>query len=1063
MPSKLQNICSQLLKPNDIELSETIRTALEKEKITVDISDSSATIKIFCKNRLPLSDIVPIMHDMGFTISGEVSFLLHDQEKNDIFVTKLSLENVRRTLLEKHAERIREVLQYALLSEKKESCELFRLAYYENFSIHMILLLRTLSHYENQLVAEFNIPKIIRTLTNYHALAKMFFTYFETKFDPDLYNAKSNREKAQKQAIDKIEALFKEVKTSDEDRILKLFFKILQHMLRTNYYLNKESIAIKIDVDALKPYLKGVQPKLETYVYHETYRGTHLRMDKVARGGIRYSSRQDDYRTEIKSLMATQEGKNAVIIPSGAKGGFVIDIPKNRLSIQRFTEFYSDYIDALLDMVDNIEDDTVTHNPRIIAYDDTDTYFVVAADRGTSNMSDVANEIAQKRHFWIDDAFASGGSHGFHHKKLGITAKGALKSAERFFIEKGINFYEQPITVVGIGSMGGDVFGNGMLESDKFKLIGAISHDEIFIDPSPDPKTSWEERYRLFHTKNNKWSDYNPDKISKGGGVFKRSDKAIELNTVLQKLLNTRKNIVNGEELATMLLKLPVDMIYNGGVGTYFKSSEESNIDVGDKENEYVRIDACDIKAFCVCEGGNLGFTQKARYEYAKNGGKIHLDSIDNAAGVNTSDHEVNLKIILNTLVKKGFITPEKKIETLKVLTPHVTGAVLWSNYFQALSIALDYNRSRNDHTSFITAINLLEKHLDVFKRRYFALPKDTDFIEITDTKGAIIRPALSVLLLYSKIFLKKILNSSDLYTESTFFHKYLFKYFPKEFVTVYEDAVLNHPLKKEIISMIIANKIIDHYGTTFISDYDELGEEKFLLKIKAYLITNQLYNANDVRYEIYRNDYKIPVQKQYAMLTEIEEKIEYNIKWMLRSLKPEEFCFETILDYKTALTEVMKQIEIPKRTLVAKNDLLNDFFSKVNYLKFATAIIKITKQTGAPFTRCALLFYHILQTFNIPLLIEYIENVKTNTQNEILLQEQLQILLENLLYELTVTLLAFQRSGEKIETTLMKYLEEKQFDIKRYRFMIDKLKKNENIRISDLSVIVNHFLLIRT
>ncbi len=1052
MSTKLQQICDQLIEQDDLKLSENVLTSLKDKSLAVEIDKSKPVIKLFCLKKLTLSDIIPIMHDFSFLVENEISFIIKE-ENQEIFVTKLYLK-----LKHPCPQHIKDVLSYALLSEKKSSCILFTLAYKEAFSIRNILLFRTLAHYENQLVLEFNIPKILNTLVIYHSLSRYFLEFFEVKFSPKIKAKKRTLLKLSSQ----IEALFKDVKESDDDRILKLFFKIILNCVRTNYYLQKESISIKIDVDNLKQYLKGIQPKIEIYVYNEKFRGTHLRMEKVARGGLRYSSRKDDYREEIKSLMATQEGKNAIIIPSGAKGGFIVDTPKDKLGFEDFKIYYSGFINALLDLVDNKEKDKIIQNKNIVSYDSEDTYFVVAADRGTSNMSDTANSIALKRNFWIKDAFASGGSNGFHHKKLGITAKGALKSVERFFIEKGLNFYNETITVIGIGSMGGDVFGNGMIESEKFKLLGAISHDEVFIDPSPNEKEAFKERVRLFKSDKQKWSDYDKSKISKGGGVFKRKCPEIKLEPFLKDFLKLKKDIVNGEELASALLKLPVDMIYNGGIGTYIKSSDESNLEVGDKENEYVRVDASDLKAFCICEGGNLGLTQKARYEYALGGGKIHLDSIDNAAGVNTSDHEVNLKIVLNSLIEKNILTLDKKRQTLKAVTPFVTNSVLWVNYFQSLSIALDLKRSHKKKAEFVKVVNILEKNLIVFNRRFFNLPKDIDFDEIIDKKGNIIRPALGVLLLYSKIFLKKILNQSSTYENEVFFQKYLFKYFPKEFVALYEDTILSHPLKKEIISMIIANKIINQHGVTFLSDYEELTKERFLLKIKAYLITNQLYDANDVRFEIYRGDYKIPIHKQYDMLEEIEEKISYNIKWMLRTLKSQEFCFESILDYKNAINSVIKKIEIPKVTLVEDNDIINDFFSKINYIKFANAVIKITKQSGAPFERCALIFFHILQKFEIPLLIKYLENIKINQPNEALLQEQLQMLIESLLVDLSLELISFQRSGEEIQQTVTNYLSEQQFDMKRYKIMLDFLKKSDTVTILDLSVIVNHFLLIR-
>ena len=1058
MPETLQQVCNQLIESSDLDLDKEIANRLKISNFAIDILDNPTIIKIYSYNKFTLSDIIPILHDFGFVVNNEISFSLM-QEKQKIYVIKLYLNMDDPTQLKAHQKNITGILHYALESEKRVSCALFSLAYTQDFCMQTILLLRTFGHYANQLALEFNLPNIFHTLVKHHAITQAFFEYFSTKFDPRIQSDKRKIKKAQEYT----ESLLREVQNSEDDRILKLFFEIMLSCVRTNYYLYKESIAIKIDLTNLKAYLKGIQPEIETFVYHREFRGTHLRMNHVARGGLRYSSRKDDYRNEVKSLMTAQESKNAIIVPSGAKGGFIIDKPKSQLSMDEFEAYYSNFIESLLDLVDNVKDGKIIRDEKIIAYDNEDTYFVVAADKGTASMSDVANQIAKDRGFWIDDAFASGGSNGFHHKKLGITAKGSIKSVERFFIEKGVNFHKEPITIVGIGSMSGDVFGNGIIESEQFTLLGAISHDEIFIDPTPDIKVAYEERVRLFSAKEKKWSDYDPSKISKGGGVFKRSTRNIPLDTILQKLLHTNKKKMDGEELANALLKIPVDMIYNGGVGTYFKSSEESNLEVGDKENEYVRVDANEVKAFCICEGGNLGLTQKARYEYALNGGKIHLDSIDNAAGVNTSDHEVNLKIILAKLVAKNFITEEKRSETLKSLTDHVVNNVLWSNYLQSLCLAQERKRSIANREDFITVLNILENNLEVFKRKYFSIPKDIDFHDIVNKDGEIITPALSVILLYAKIFVTQLLNDNNLYEGDSFFDKYLFKYFPKEFLTLYEDTVRDHPLKNQIISMTIANKIINNYGATFLCDYEKLGKDKFLLKIKAYLISNQLYNANDVRYEIYRNDYNFPVDKQSMMLFEVEEKIDYNINWMLRTLEPEAFSFETVLDYKHAIHAITDKININSVQMIESNDVINSFFSRIDYLKFTTAIIKVNKQTGASFERCTMLFFHIVKTFEIAKILDHIENVTLQYANEGLLQEQLQLLLEALIVELTKDLLAYQRSGEIADETLSSYLQEHEFDLEAYRNMLSAIKTNESSTISDLSVIVNHFLLIKS
>jgi len=1058
MPETLQQVCNQLIESRDLELDKESAHRLKASNFSIEILDNPTIIKIFSYNKFTLSDIIPILHDFGFIIKNEISFsLMHDNQ--NIYVIKLYLDMEDTTQLKAHQKNITEILHYALESQERVSCALFSLAYTQDFCMQTILLLRSFGHYANQLALEFNLPKIFHTLIKHHTITQSFFEYFSTKFNPNSPSDKQSINKAQEHT----ETLLREVQNSEDDRILKLFFEIMLSCIRTNYYLYKDSIAIKIDLTNLKAYLKGIQPQIETFVYHREFRGTHLRMNKVARGGLRYSSRKDDYRNEVKSLMTAQESKNAIIVPSGAKGGFIIDKPKSQLTMEEFETHYSTFIQSLLDLVDNVKDGKVVRDERIIAYDDEDTYFVVAADKGTASMSDVANQIAKDRDFWIDDAFASGGSNGFHHKKLGITAKGSIKSVERFFIEKGVNFYEEPISIVGIGSMSGDVFGNGIIESKQFKLLGAISHDEIFIDPNPDVEVAYEERVRLFSAKEKKWSNYDPDKISASGGVFKRSARNIPLDATLKKLLQTKKSKMSGEELANALLKIPVDMLYNGGVGTYVKSSEESNLEVGDKENEYVRVDANEVQAFCICEGGNLGLTQKARYEYALAGGKIHLDSIDNAAGVNTSDHEVNLKIILAKLAAKHFITDEKRSETLKSLTPHVVNNVLWSNYLQALCLAQERKRSIEQREDFITILNVLENNLEVFKRKYFSIPKDIDFHDIVNKEEEIILPALSVILLYAKIFMTQILSENNLYEGDSFFDKYLFKYFPKEFLTLYEDAVRDHPLKDEIISMIIANKIINNYGATFLCDYEQLGKEKFLLKIKAYLISNQLYDANDVRYEIYRNDYTFPVAKQSEMLFEIEEKIDYNINWMLRTLEPEAFSFETVLDYKSAIHTITDRININRVEMIESNDIINSFFSHIDYIKFTTAIIKVNKQTGASFERCTILFFHILKTFEIAEILDHIETVSLQYANEELVHEQLQLLLEAFIVELTKDLLAYQRSNETADETLKSYLQEKQFDLEAYKNMLESIRTNETSNISDLSVIVNHFLLIKS
>lgn len=1053
----LTNACSQILTQDDLVISDQVLKSLNSKECVINLSThQNPTIKIYSKKKLTLSQIIPIFHDFNFTVVDELAYdLMNKKEK--IYINKFNLEISNKKRFIDSKENIIEIISSSIDGKLNFISRLFELVYKEDFCLKGILLFKAIINYEDQLMSTFNNSKITKTIVKFSSISGLFLNYFILKFDQKI----SNREKKISACEIDIREEIKKVENIIEDKILNLFFEILKNITRTTYFLQKETIAFKIDTKSIKQYLKGIQPNIEMFVFHQDFNGIHLRMGKVSRGGLRWSDRHEDFRSEIKSLMSAQEGKNAVIVPEGAKGGFVIFKDKTTLSNEQFEYYYREFINALLDLVDNIQNHKVVKNSDIVTYDEDDPYFVVAADKGTSSMSDVANSISLQRNYWLQDAFASGGSNGYHHKKLGITARGSIRSTTRFFIEKGINFYEEPITIVGLGSMNGDVFGNGMIESKKFKLIAAISHNEIFIDPNPDPQSSYEERLKLFNKKDSKWSNYDKNIISKGGGVFKRSEKEITLTTQIKELINTNKSVINAEELAKDLLTLKVDMIYNGGVGTYFKASGESNMDVGDKENEALRLDANEINSFCICEGGNLGLTQKARIEYALNGGKIHLDSIDNAAGVNTSDHEVNLKIILNTLVNKGILNEEAKNENLKSISDHVVDNVLWSNYFQALSISLDALRSRENLLPFKKTIEILENNLDYFNRYDFEIPKNINLYQITCTDGSLIRPVLSILTLYSKILIQSLLKKSSMITDDVSFEKFAYKYFPKPFVSVYEDEIKNHPLKKEIIAVIIANKIINFHGSTFISDFDELGEKKFLLKIKAYLISNELFCANDVRYEIYREDFKTPTDEQYKMLIDIENAIDYNTKWILKTLRSNEVSFTTILGYKDVIEKVILDMQFHKSCPIDTSSSICKFFSTLDYLKLATAVIHIKKSTDTNVIEIAEIFYFIMDKLYIATLLESIENLKVSNETDRLLQIQLQKIVEMMMILVTKKMLNYKRKDETTEIIVDGYLKEKGLDFEYYNDMISKIKKSDETPISSLAVAVNYLLLI--
>ncbi|RUM62099.1 MAG: glutamate dehydrogenase [Sulfurimonas sp.] len=1052
----LEAVCSQLLNHDDITMDPAILNTLKHEHIVVRIAllEHATFIRIFALKELYLSDIMPILHDFGFTIVDELSYRLEDAN-TAIYVTKFNLALEAFTKIRRAKNNIESIITDALLGKGLSRCKIFSLVYEENFSIREVSLLRAIIEYLNQSILAINHNTILHTLMTHHQLSALFLRYFTCKFDPAL----KKRERELKKVEEAIEGAIKKIPDIMEDKILKLTLSLLRALTRTNYFLGRESIAFKINGDYFAQNLKGIQPAIEIFVYHREFSGVHLRMSAISRGGLRWSDRHDDYRQEIKSLMITQQGKNSIIIPDGAKGGFVIHKERTRITPEYFTKIYRMFIHNLLDLVDNVKKGHVVRHKHMVAYDDDDTYFVVAADKGTADMSDIANAIAIERDFWLGDAFASGGSNGYSHKALGITARGALMSTQRFFIEKGIDFYRENITVVGIGSMNGDVFGNGLLASKMFKLLGAVSHKEIFIDPDPDPQRSYEERKRLFHAKNGSWSHYDKKLISQGGGIFLRSEKEITLSDAVKKMIGSSKKVMSGEELARKLLCMKVQLLFNGGVGTYIKSSDESNLDIGDKQNEAVRNDACDLKADTICEGGNLGLTQRARIEYALNGGNINLDSIDNAAGVNISDHEVNLKILLNILQEKHLLTQNEAAALLHSLSDQVVNLVLWNNYYQALAISRDALLSQKYRKEFIAAINVLECNVSNFNRRDFLIPKDENIHEIIDKKGAIVRPILGSLLSYSKIFLKNVLLQSH-FIDEPYALDYLYKYFPKSFVSVYEHEINTHPVKREIIATVIADKIINLQGVMFIAGYLRLSHEKFILKIKSYLIGNELFSANNIRHEIFRNDYLLPATKQYQLLGKIEHTLNFSTRWMVKYLRDDQIDASHILENKDEAMALLLSISTAKyQNIIEGNENFNNFFKVINYLRFEVAAISIKEQTEHSFENVLVLFYLVINEFKILELLGALDDVHVTTASETELRYQILSFVEFIVTHYTKNILTFQRHNETPSSAFDTYITKEHANLHAIQEELGTFVTKENPSLQEIAVIVNKLM----
>jgi len=528
----------------------------------------------------------------------------------------------------------------------------------------------------------------------------------------------------------------------------------------------------------------------------------------------------------------------------------------------------------------------------------------------------------------------------------------------------------------------------------------------------------------------------------------------------MQKLFRTTRQAMSGEEMVQAVLRIKADLLFNGGVGTYVKASFESNLDVGDKANENVRIDASELRVRAVCEGGNLGFTLPARIEYAKGGGYINLDAIDNSAGVNTSDYEVNLKITLGSLVRKGQLDEESRLEALKHQADMVVNRVLWTNYHQALAISLDYRRSQTDIVPFLQTIALLERELSVFSRKQFHIPKDEKISSVLDEREGLVRPILGTLLSYAKIFVKRLLLQSDL-LEDPFAQEYLLKYFPKTFATIYEDEILEHPLRREIAATVMANRVINSAGSTFISDYDELGQERFVSKIKSYLICNQLFGSNDIRYEIFRHDYRMDAQKQYTLLFDIETTLEFSVSWMMRHLSPDQIHAPTLLRYRSEMAKLMEMTPEERITpILNEKSPINRFFHHLPYMKFTVAAIILHERNHRRFDETARLIYTIIKRLHINEIMEALENYRPKSKDEHTIKKQLEEFIEFAVTSLSEKVIHYQRKGETMEEALESYLHdcEDRYDALEEGF--ERFMQQPAVeKLEDIAILVNSLM----
>jgi glutamate dehydrogenase len=872
---------------------------------------NTLSLKLFhYDGNIVLSDVLPILEQMGLRVIGERPHEIKFRDGSKVWINDFDMIYTSPKLVD--IEGIKDVFFDAFKKiwfGQVENDGFNRLVLEANLTWQETTLLRAYTKYFRQIGFTFSQNYIEHALIANAEITRALVQLFALRFDPHC----SHKNVDMSDLITYIEQLLDAVKSLDEDRILRRLLEVIQATLRTNYYQHddagqpKSYLSFKFDPNLISD-LPLPKPKFEIFVYSPRMEGVHLRAGKVARGGLRWSDRREDFRTEVLGLMKAQKVKNTVIVPEGAKGGFVLKRPNlSELSREDYQKegvaCYTLFISGLLDITDNIVDGHIVPPKNVVRYDEDDPYLVVAADKGTATFSDIANGIAQQYGFWLDDAFASGGSVGYDHKKMGITSRGVWVCAKRHFKELDINPDTDDFTVVGIGDMAGDVFGNGLLMSKHAKLLAAFNHLHIFLDPNPDAAKSYEERKRLFNLPRSAWSDYNPELISAGGGVHLRTAKSIKLTPEVKEALSIKEDVLTPNELIRAILKAPVDLIWNGGIGTFVKATTETHADAGDRTNDAIRLDGVDLRARVIAEGGNLGMTQAARVEYALNGGVVNTDFIDNSAGVDCSDHEVNIKILLNSMVASGEMTKADRNKLLESMTNEVGELVLLDNYEQSQMLSLESMVALQSMDLFTQFMGDLEKEgrLD---RKLECLPSDAAMVERKVNNNPLTRPEIAMLLAYSKMYLKQdILNSAV--SEDAFFDKYLLTAFPKVLGDKYFEQMRQHSLRREIVSTQLCKAISDRMGVYFVDRLHRETGASVEFIIRAYAVAETIFDLENIWAQINALDYKVDTRVQYRMMLHLYYLIRRATRWFLRNYSPDIDIQATVNVFAPAIIEL--------------------------------------------------------------------------------------------------------------------------------------------------------------
>lgn len=1036
--------------------------------------------KLYFRNKpKPLSEIMPMLENMGLKVIGESPFKVQpiggvnrwisDFEMKHSDNEKLNLD----ILKDKFQEAFREVW----LGEA-ENDGFNRLILSASLDWRETALLRAYAKYMWQIGSSFSQQYVEETLAAYPNIARLIVDYFYKKFDPSVARSKAK----EKVIRDKIVSGLETVSNLDQDRILNRYLELIDVSLRTNFFqLNEDGkpknyISIKLTpskiIDIPRP-----APMFEIFVYSPKLEGVHLRGGKVARGGLRWSDRKEDFRTEILGLVKAQQVKNSVIVPVGAKGGFVCKRNLEGLSRDEFMEegirCYKIFISALLDVTDNLVDGKLVPPTNVVRLDKDDPYLVVAADKGTATFSDIANGISEKYGFWLGDAFASGGSVGYDHKKMGITAKGAWESVKRHFMEMGIDCQTTDFTAVGIGDMAGDVFGNGMLCSRHTKLVSAFNHMHIFIDPNPNVEKSYVERERLFNLPRSSWEDYNAKLISKGGGLFLRSAKSIPLSPEIKSWLGVNVDSMTPNKLINTILKSDVDLLWNGGIGTYIKSRTETNSDVGDRANDNLRVNGEELNCKIIGEGGNLGVTQLGRIEYMLNGGRGNSDFIDNAGGVNCSDNEVNIKILLNQIVADGEMTPKQRNKLLLSMTDEVGEIVLRENFLQAQTISISEERSVKMVKELMRFIHWMEKEGKIDRELEF-LPNDEELLERLANRKGLTRAELAVLAAYGKMILKEDLCTPEISNEP-YYQAELVNYFPTPLRKKFSESMQSHPLKNEIVSMRLANEMVDYLGSNFsFRTIDETGASASDVAI-CFTLAKEIFDMPKIWAGIEALDHTVPAKVKHAMFYQTQRMIRRCTRWFLRQRRKNLAIREGIDFFKSGVAELQKDIRkaLDKEEVASIQKGIDNWISKgvpkqlatkIGYLSTIYSgldIVEVSKLTSLKVSLVGEVYYKLGAKLELHWFLDQITTQPVDNHWQAFARASFREELDWQQRSLTVAVLHMSASKASAEERIIAWIIENEDLLARWQQMVADFRASSRHEFAKFSVALRELLIL--